>query len=79
MKFQYTRTKGKKRTYEVTATVEVDRNGIVRYTSSIQCDGLNMGSGLTGRAIKVTNPEAAEQAVRDEIIFDIESLSGVVE
>jgi hypothetical protein len=77
-KFQYTRTRGKHRTYDVTLNVVQKDSGVCVYVGWVQFQHDFKGSGLVLPLIANTRYGATREA-RLRIEKDIEDLAGIVE
>ncbi|MGF6773680.1 hypothetical protein P3T18_006194 [Paraburkholderia sp. GAS199] len=77
-RFQYTRTNGKRRTYDVTLNVVQKDSGVCSYAAWVQYGAQFKGSGLMLPLVAST-PERAVQEARIRIQKDIENLVGVEE
>ena len=77
-KFQYTRTCGKHRTYDVTLNVVQKDSGVCVYAGWVQFKHDLKGRGFVLPLIANTRDGATKEA-RSRIEKDIEDLAGIVE
>ncbi|CDY77116.1 hypothetical protein BGLT_06027 [Caballeronia glathei] len=77
-KFQYTRMRGKRRTYDVTLNVVQKASGVCVYAGWVQFEHDIKGTGVVLPLIAKTRDEAIREA-RGRIEKNIEDLAGVVE
>ncbi|MFM0738811.1 hypothetical protein PQQ51_16340 [Paraburkholderia xenovorans] len=77
-RFQYTRTHGECRTYDITLNVLQKESGVCTYAAWVQYGAEFKGSGLM-LPLVASSREAAEREARVRIQKDIENLVGVVE
>lgn len=78
MNFEYTRTRGEKRTYQVTLNVGRTGTGEFGYEAWVQHGADFKGSGLDF-PLTATDPESAIAEARKRIEQDIEDLAGIDE
>ncbi|TCK33644.1 hypothetical protein B0G84_7929 [Paraburkholderia sp. BL8N3] len=77
-KFQYTRTCGEHRTYDVTLNVVQLDSGVCTYTGWVHFQHEFKGTGLVMPLVSNTREGAMSEA-RRRIERDIEDLAGIVE
>jgi hypothetical protein len=77
-RFQYTRSNGKRRTYDVTLNVVQKESGVCAYAAWVQFEAQFKGTGLILPLVASTRDSATREA-RIRIEKNIENLIGVVE